>query len=125
MSGFVYLASPYTHQDPEVRAQRFDRVCREAGRMMAAGEAVFCPIAHSHPIELALPGIEGFDFWMRQDVPILRHASRMVVLMLDGWSESKGVAHEIDVAERLYIPLTFVVDDERLPLDQRVRIYAE
>lgn len=32
MSGFIYLASPYTHPDPAVRARRYLAACRAARR---------------------------------------------------------------------------------------------
>jgi hypothetical protein len=112
LTGLTYLCSPYSHPDREVRTARFVRVVREAAKLMAAGESVFCPIAHSHPIDLALPKIEGHDFWMKQDIAILRHAARVKVLMLDGWQTSKGIAHELRVAGDLNIPVVYLHDDE-------------
>jgi Domain of unknown function (DUF1937) len=110
--GFTYLCSPYSHPDRQIRIFRFTRVVREAAKLMAAGEAIFCPIAHSHPIDMALPKIEGHDFWMRQDIPILRHASRVKVLMLEGWQASKGIAHELRIAGDLLIPVVYLQDEE-------------
>lgn len=105
----VYLASPYSHPDATVRAARFSAACRVAGELMKAGQCVFSPIAHSHPIEQhfldAKP--EGHDFWLRQDFAILRHASRLVVLMLEGWEASRGVAAEIDFAKTIGVPVEF------------------
>jgi len=119
--GFTYLASPYSHPDASVRLLRFHRVVREAAKLMAAGEAIFCPIAHSHPIDHALPAIEGHDFWMRQDIPILRHAAQVAVLMLEGWQASKGMARELQIADELYIPIRYIEDRELQPLDTIVR----
>lgn len=96
---FVYLASPYSHADPLVRLQRFAETCRAAAVMMERGAVVFAPIAHSHPISEAMNGrATDHEFWMRQDLPILALANRLVVLMLDGWEDSKGVKEEIDFA---------------------------
>ena len=70
---------------------------------------MFSPIAHSHPIEQYFDGaIEGLDFWMKQDVAVLRHCSRMVVLRIDGWESSKGVAKEMQLARELGIPVEFM-----------------
>ena len=58
---FVYLASPYTILNTEGlsdralkgrRARRFEQVCRKAADLMLQGEMVFCPIAHSHSVEV-------------------------------------------------------------------------
>ena len=46
----IYLASPYSHPDAVVREQRFRDVCLAAARLIRAGQIVFSPIAHSHPI---------------------------------------------------------------------------
>ena len=95
--GFVYLASPYTHPESEVRRLRFDLACAAAAHMMRQGRVVFSPIAHSHPIaRYGLP--DDLEFWMRQDGPLLDAADSVAVLMLPGWEASEGVAWEIDRA---------------------------
>lgn len=107
-TSFVYLASPYTHPDTNVRHERFVAVCKKAAQMMRDGRVVFSPIAHSHPIEVL-----GFDqpqsgvFWKAQDAPYLHLCSELVVLMLEGWDRSPGVAHEIEVAIQRGIPVTY------------------
>ncbi len=97
---FIYLASPYRHPDAEVREKRFIRACIQAGLMMKAGLLVYSPIAHSHPIEtIAYGGVEqGIEFWMEQDLPMLKMCSMMQILMLDGWNESKGIRREVNHA---------------------------
>lgn len=104
----TYLASPYSHPDPIVRAIRFRQACKAAAKLMRAGEAVFSPIAHSHSVEQQFDEVEGFEFWMRQDIPILRHCSVLKVLRLPGWKQSKGIAHEMAVAKSLYIPIRMI-----------------
>lgn len=104
----TYLASPYSHADADVRQRRFEQVCAVASQLMERGEALFCPIAHSHSIHMrrALP--ETFEFWMAMDLPVLQHCSRVKVLMLDGWQASKGVAREVAAAEAMGIPVEFI-----------------
>lgn len=123
---FTYLASPYTHPDPAVRIRRFEEVCLIASRLMATGEAIFCPIAHSHPIDVAegLPQTTGF--WMSQDIPILRHAAKVKVLMLDGWDASKGIAAELKVAASLGIPIEYIAHEPiEPPRTQHEGIYED
>jgi hypothetical protein len=106
----IYLASPYSHPAAAVKDMRYREACRAAGRLMREGHAVFSPIAHSHPIEQHFDGaaIEGHDFWLKQDFAILRHASRLVVLMLEGWDQSYGVGREIELAQALHIPVEYL-----------------
>lgn len=109
MKALTYLASPYTHPDPEVMAARFDAVCAVAARLMLAGEAVFSPIAHSHPIALQIPETQTDGaFWLAQDFPILCRCTLMKVLMLEGWSMSKGIAAEVQFATNHRIPVEFI-----------------
>lgn len=107
MTGFVYLASPYTSPDPAIREQRYHAACRAAGAMMAEGMVVYSPIAHSHPVEVHIGAQQSHEFWMRQCVPLLRMSEGVVVLKLDGWAESRGVRYEIDLAHKLLLPVCY------------------
>lgn len=111
----LYLASPYSPIEARseamaktIRESRYHSACRAAAYLMRAGHVVFCPIAHSHPIEQHFPSIEGGEFWKRQDEPYLMAATSLVVLELPGWTLSKGVAHEIAVAEERGIPISYM-----------------
>lgn len=105
---FTYLASPYTHQDAEVREWRFKEACKCAARLMKDGQVVFSPIAHSHPIEIEGGWREDGAFWKRQDEPYLMACDKLIVLRLPEWTNSKGVAHEIAVAMERGIPVEYV-----------------
>lgn len=108
MTGFTYLASPYTHSDPAVREQRYRDACRAAAALMSRGDVVFSPIAHSHPIELAAGVVNDGEFWKRQDAPYLEACTKLLVLMLPGWKHSTGVYHEVDRAMQRGIPIEYV-----------------
>ena len=108
MSPLTYLASPYTHADKEVRRDRYMAACKAAAKLMLAGEVVFAPISHSHPIEHFFPEVQGHDFWMKQDAPYLEACSKLVVLTIDGWDKSSGVAHEIRRAVERGIPIEYL-----------------
>ena len=103
----IYLASPYSHPDAEVRQQRFDAVCQVAAALLRRGQMLFSPIAHSHPIaRYGLP--KDWAFWRRYDRLHLERCGELVVLMLDGWRESIGVAAEIDIAGELGKPVRYL-----------------
>lgn len=100
----IYLACPYSHPDAAVRLSRFQAANIAAARLMRAGEIVFSPISHSHPmVEHGLPG--DWEFWERFDRIMLRACCEMVVLAVDGWEESRGVAAEIRLADEMDIPI--------------------
>lgn len=104
----IYLASPYSHKDPAVMEHRYEVACQAAGNLMKRGAAVFAPIAHSHHIGQLLGEATNHEFWLRQDMAVLRHCTEMFVLMIPGWQESRGVREEIDFCTAHKIPISYV-----------------
>ena len=110
----VYLASPYSHPDANVRKRRFRAACQAAAHLMREGHLVFSPVAHTHPIaEFGLP--TEWAFWERQDRSLLERCDEVIVLTLDGWDESVGVLSEIQIARELGNPVRYLAP-ERLTL---------
>ncbi len=106
----IYLASPYSHDDPAIREQRFHAVCRETAELMRRGNVVFSPIVHGHPlVGHGLP--TDWPFWERFDREHLRRCNELVVLTLDGWRESVGVAAEIRIASDLGKPVRYLAPE--------------
>jgi nucleoside 2-deoxyribosyltransferase len=100
----TYLALPYSHPDPRVRADRFEAANRAAAALMRAGYSVFSPISHSHPISVyGVPG--DWTRWELLDRRMLRQCDEAVVLTLDGWRESRGVQAELAMAAALNLPV--------------------
>lgn len=104
----TYLASPYSHPEAEVMERRFNQVCYVAGAMMASGELVYSPIAHTHPIAVRCELPRGWDFWERFDRRMLSASSRLLVVKMSGWEESKGIAGEIAIAKEMGIPVEYL-----------------
>lgn len=107
---YIYLASPYSHADPAVMEGRYQAALRAAATLMQSGQAVFAPIAHSHPISSAMPPhmATNHEFWMAQDLPLLRCAAKLVILKLPGWEQSRGIAEELLLAIKLKIPVKYM-----------------
>jgi nucleoside 2-deoxyribosyltransferase len=125
----LYLATPYSHPDLPVMQQRFDAACAAAAALMQRGYEVFSPIAHSHPLSDHMDEKlrTDFEFWMRQDKAILKHADALVVFGLPGWRQSRGVKAEIKYAHELGKPIYFIAGDVRMlnVLDQMIAEDAE
>lgn len=104
----VYLATPYSHPDRGIRVMRFEHVNRVAAKLMRDGMHIFSPISHTHPIAEAGDLPKGWEFWAEYDRRILAVCERVIVLMQDGWKESKGVAAELKIAEELGLPVEYL-----------------
>ena len=109
----IYLASPYSHPDREVRQQRFIDTCTAAASIMSAGRNVYAPIAHGHPIAVAaaaaglvIPTDNGF--WRDHNRWFIARCSELCILKLDGWRESVGVDDEQTSANEFRKPVTFL-----------------
>ena len=111
VKSLVYLAAPYSHDDPAVRQERFEKINEAASFLMRRGLRIFSPISHSHPIALAggLPG--DWEFWKGYDEEILSACRALVVLLLPGWDTSTGVREETKIATGM-IPVSWTNCDE-------------
>lgn len=101
----IYLACPYSDSSRRVEAFRANLASRMAATLMAKGETVFSPVSHGHSINVVADVGGSFEAWKAVDLRILAVCSKVVVLMLGGWSESLGVRREMILAGELGIPV--------------------
>jgi hypothetical protein len=95
--GFWYLGSPYSKY-PSGPEAAFLCAAAIAAELLKQGVPIFCPIAHSHP--LAQYGqIDPLDhkIWLPADRPMMDAATGLIVAQMEGWRESYGLTHEIEV----------------------------
>ena len=101
-----------------MREHRFRTACRAAALLMKHNIIVFSPLSHSVPIAEYVGNVEDdHDFWLGQDIPLLHRCDEVLVIALEGWSESKGVRREMFEALALRKPVVQIeeADIERLP----------
>lgn len=93
--GYWYMASPYT-KDPEGPKAAAAKAAQGAAWLMARGVHVFAPIPHSDPIADYMDETLRFshEFWLGLDLPLWYNSCGLIVLMLPGWDESRGVTKE-------------------------------
>ena len=103
----IYLASPYTHPDPEVREQRFEAVTRHAAELVVMGQPVFSPITHTH-LMVKVYGLKiDWETWWPMNKAFMDSSKAVIILKLDGWDESMGVAKEEMYANENNIPIKY------------------
>ena len=100
-----YIGSPYSDPSKEVRAVRAYKVGKFASYCIMRGHVVYCPITSWHHLAEEHNLSTDFQFWKRLNFQILRFASEMWVLRLDGWVRSVGLAGEMEMAGDLFIPI--------------------
>jgi hypothetical protein len=107
---YYYISNPYngTDEQKEQRAQIAAKVC---GQLLKKDIHAWSPIVHNHSmmktfnqftLEERRTKILDFDF------SLLKASKGMIVLKIDGWKESFGVKAEIDLCQKLSIPIKYL-----------------
>lgn len=106
----IYLACPLSDPDHEKEVQRFHLASMAAAYLMTTRDCiVFSPLSHSCPVDHYMPRhhditgmkMRGHEFWVEiQDKYWMDCCSKLVVLALEGWNESRGVTWEEDYMEK-------------------------
>lgn len=117
-SSLSYLATPYTKYPQGIDAAYRD-ACTLAARLIRIGVNLYSPIAHAHGIALH-GGIDALNqrLWTEIDAIFLDKCEVLIVAHMEGWEQSSGIAHEIEVFERSGRPI-FDLDPQTLTMVQR------
>lgn len=102
---FYYLASPYSHVDPKVREERAFGVMKAAGRLLAEGLFAFSPIWHCHHCAMANDLDPNYKWWIDYNDSFIRPSAGIIIVMLPGWADSRGIQFEIKRALDWNLPL--------------------
>lgn len=97
----IYLASPYTHEDPNIMELRYEAAVEKAGELMEEGHIVYSPIAHCHPIAIKHGLPRDFTYWKKHARSFLLWADVLCTLRISGWLTSTGINEEVLIAIKL------------------------
>lgn len=106
MSEYMYLASPYTGT-PEVMLARFHEAKKALHALCHQRVWVYSPIVHCHQLALDHEMPTDFQFWLDYNHVMIEASCGIVVLGIDGWDRSKGVAEEMAFAKQIEKPIYF------------------
>jgi hypothetical protein len=102
-----YVASPYSHPNPEIRKERYELAVKSAKTLTRLGYSAFVPIAYDGLWDLD-PNYtvdHSWSFWEKIDLPILDRCAALILLELPDWDASRGVAGELEHCEKVGIPV--------------------
>ena len=111
-----YLASPYSHSDPDVVLSRFNDTSRAAAHLASISIHTISPILHWHHTARTHSLPTSHNYWLTYNHSLIRHCDSVIFLTLDGWQSSLGLADELTFVRRLHIPHTFLTLDALLLL---------
>lgn len=107
----IYLACPYSHPSMEVRVARFQASAQAAAHLIHQGKFVYSPITMTHPIDLVMAAegdTMGSDYWCDFDEAFMSVCSEMIILVIPGWDESRGIKREAAFFEAAGKPVSFL-----------------
>lgn len=112
MTGFWYLATVYSSH-PKGYDEAFIQAAKQAGILLNAKVPVFCPIAHTHPIERysTIPEAMNptYNFWVEfVDKPFIDAAKGLIVCKMPNWETSVGVGMEIAYFKDANKPIVYM-----------------
>lgn len=94
----LYLASPYSHKDPEVRESRVLQADECAAWLLGQGYNVYSPLSASHRIAHFMDNHNDGEFWVNLCMDFVDWCDVVAVIKTNGWKESKGIRKELDRA---------------------------
>jgi hypothetical protein len=97
-SKLYYLASPYSHKNPFIRAYRYLAVDYAAAVLTDQGFRLLEPISMCHHKTVNYNMESGYEFWKVRDRGFIDVSDGVIVLTMPGWLRSIGVMDEIDHA---------------------------
>ena len=103
----IYLASPYSHPNDEIREQRFKEIAKISAELNSQGIIAFSPIVYGHTLLDYKEMPTDWGFWQTFCLSFLQHSDELHVYKMDGWEKSSGIAEEIKFAEQNNIPVKF------------------
>jgi hypothetical protein len=105
---YIYMASPYTHDDPFTREARYHVAMKATAQLLNSDYQVYSPIVYSHEMGLKHGLPYPFEWWKTFNNAMLEPASELWVLRMDGLSTSKGVHWDIGRAKELNKPIKYL-----------------
>lgn len=104
----IYLASPYSHPDKDIREQNYIKVTKKAAELVSKGLVVVSPITYGHTLLDYKEMPTDWEFWNNFCLSILRHCDELWVYKMDGWNRSRGVAEEIEFAVKNNLHIKYI-----------------
>lgn len=125
----IYLMAPYSHSSLGIREHRAQCISLILGELMQQFpyDWIFSPITQGHATVPYLPKwvAEDHGFWLQQCEHALHEASRVFLLPLPGWKQSKGIAQELDWCEEQDKPVVLLNCVDWLEKYQQLSPYSQ
>jgi hypothetical protein len=103
-----YVASPYSDPSPSIMNHRYRLTMQACANLTAEGYFVISPILHWHETATQFGIPTDCEFWESYNRTLMEVCDGIIILMIDGWKKSKGVAKELAWAQGLGLEVKHV-----------------
>lgn len=107
----IYIASPYSDPDPQVRRLRYEAVFAYSRMLFLQDHVNFSPIVYGHQYATRESFPYDAAFWWEFNKQMLAASTSVDILMLDGWQGSCGVNKELRLAKELELTVNYATPD--------------
>ena len=109
----IYVAGPFTPLPSQgkaktVRLNRYLAHLDYACDLVRAGLCVYSPVVLGYHLAFAAGLSDDHPYWHQMATLMVPICTELHVLRLDGWEQSRGLAYEIDLAQRHHINIKHV-----------------
>ena len=106
----VYLAIPYSSDDPKEIEYRVEMLCKIDSLLMKQGVFTVSPVFKHFTLKYRnLPG--NWTYWEKYSKNLMSKCDALYIIKLNGWKNSEGIREEIAEAKRLCIPIVYLDPD--------------
>lgn len=117
---YIYVASPYTHDDPKVMLHRMLEAMKYTASLISDQKWAYSPIVHCHNMARTYNFPVDHTFWAAFDAAMIVPCKEVHVLQIEGWDKSKGVQHEIEFCRLIQKPMKFAYWNDALDQYQTI-----
>lgn len=102
---YNYLASPYSHRDTAMMESRYEAALEALGWLLKRKIWTYSPIVHCHTLARHKDLPTDANYWIPFNRAMLKLASTLIILKIDGWDISAGIKLEMKWAAEDSIPI--------------------
>lgn len=107
MTKLVYLAAPYSCDQPLIVEERIKVLCQCDAQLMRSGIFTVSPLLKHFILNYGeLPS--DWAYWKTYSETLLQQCDSMIVLTMFGWETSTGVQAEIKLCREQGKPVEFI-----------------
>lgn len=98
----IYLATPYTNEDPAVMEHRYNTAMDVAQYFISNNYVIFSPIVHCHEMAIKYKMNKDYTFWKTYNKSMIKVVKEVWFAAMPGCTKSTGMLAEYLIAKKYH-----------------------